>query len=402
MALVALAVALAALLGAPAADAATPPEAGVTPTKVVLGGTVPLTGDAAALGSVGPGALAYFRWVNAHGGVNGRTIDYRFYDDALDPARTLQLTRRLVEQDRVLAVFNSVGTPTNAAVQPWLNQLQVPQLFVRDGSQAVGNAARYPWTVGFAQSYQGEGAVYGRRVVKTDPSARIAVLYENSTLGKDLLRGLERALAGKGPHVVAKESYEVSDTDVSAQLARLKATYPETLMLFGRSTVAIQAFAGAHRFGWTPQVYLAAAAVEPGTMAIARANAPELTKGALSIAWMKDPNDVASAKDPTVALYRRIMKTYAKGRRASDAYHWYGMAAAWTMVETLRRAGRNLTRASLLAAARRLDLAANPFLLPGIRLQTSATSSFPVRQVYLYRYDNRRWARASGPLDARG
>ena len=358
-------------------------------------------GEAAAFGSIGPGALAYFRFVNARGGVNGRKIEYRYYDDGYDPARTVQQTRRLVEQDKVFAIFNSAGTDTNRAVQPYLNQLRIPQLFVGDGSQGIAQAARYPWTMGFLQSYLGEGAVYGRDLSRRRPTARVAVLYENTDFGRDMARGFERAIAGKGPRVVAKQSYELTDADVGSQVAQLKASDADTFMLLATPKFAIQAFVVAHKLAWKPQVYVASISIEPGIMAIARANAPELSQGALSVAFVKNPNDPIWARDPAVALYRRIMGQYAKGRKATDVYHWYGMTVAWTMVETLRKAGRNLTRAGLMKAARSLDLRANPFLLPGIRLQTSARNSFPLRQVYLYRYDNRQWVKASGLLDAR-
>ena len=191
---------------------------------ILLGGTVPLSGEASAFGSVGPGAKAYFDYVNAQGGVNGRKIEYRYYDDGYDPVQTVQLTRKLVEQDKVFAIFNSVGTANNAAIQPYLNQLQVPQLFVGDGSQASSRPAR-PWTMGFLQSYVGEGAVYGRHLAATRKGAKIAVLYERTPLGTDMTTGLERWIRGKGPTVVAKQGYELTDTDVS-QVAQLKGSRP--------------------------------------------------------------------------------------------------------------------------------------------------------------------------------
>jgi branched-chain amino acid transport system substrate-binding protein len=396
-----LALALVALAVTASAGAATVADPGVTPTRVVIGGTVPLSGEAAAFGSVGPGALAYFRYVNARGGVHGRRIEYRYLDDGYDPARTVQLTRKLVEQDKVFAIFNSVGTDNTRAVQPYLNQLRIPQLFVGDGSQGVAQPGRYPWTMGFLQSYLGEGAVYGRDLAKRRPAARAAVLYENTDLGRDMLRGFERTIAGKGPRVVARESYEYTDADVSSQVARLESSGADTFVLLATPKFAIQAFVAAHKLAWRPQVYVASVSIEPGIMAIARANAPELTRGALSIAFVKNPNDRVWARDRAVALYRQIMRQHAQGRRPADVYHWYGMTVAWTMVETLRRAGRNLTRAGLMKAARSLDVRTNPFLLPGIRLRTSARNSFPLRQVYLYRYDNREWVKASGLLDAR-
>jgi branched-chain amino acid transport system substrate-binding protein len=393
-----LALALAATAGAtPAVDP------GVTGTSVLLGGTVPLTGEAAAFGAVGPGAKAYFDYVNANGGVNGRTIEYRYYDDAYNPVQTVQLTRRLVEQDHVFAVFNSVGTQNNLAIRDYLNAMKVPQLFAADGSQSIGRSwAKYPWTMGFLQSYRGEGDVYGKTIVKSRPRAKIAVLYENTELGLDMLTGLTRAIAGKGPRVVAKQSYEYTGADISGQIGLLKASGADTLMLFATPKFFINAIVAAHKLGWKPQVYIASVSIEPTIMGIARFNAPELTRGALSIAFVKNPNDPIWAKDPAVALYRSIMRKYDPTGKPTDVYNWYGMTVAWTMVETLRRAGRNLTRASLLKAAQSLDTRANPFMLPGIRLQTSRTDYRPMEQVYLYRYDNKQWVRASGLLRARG
>ena len=394
-----LALALALVASASATPAADP---GVTPSSVLLGGTVPLSGEAAAFGAVAPGAKAYFDYVNARGGVNGRKIEYRFYDDAYNPAQTVQLARRLVEQDDVFAVFNSVGTANNLAIRDYLNAQSVPQLFVGDGSQQIASPARYPWTMGFLMSYRGEGDVYGKTIVKSRPKAKIAVLYENTELGRDMLTGLTRAIAGKGPRIVAKQAYEFTGADVSSQVALLKASGADTLMLFATPKFFINAITATHKLGWKPQVYIASISIEPTIMGIARLNAPELTRGALSIAFVKNPNDPIWAKDPALALYRSIMRRYNPSGRPTDVYNWYGMTVAWTMVETLRKAGRNLTRAGLLAAAQNLNTAANPFLLPGIRLKTSRTDYRPFETVYLYRYDNRQWVKASGLLSARG
>jgi branched-chain amino acid transport system substrate-binding protein len=398
-----VAAALAALVVAAGAGATPAADPGVTSTTVLLGGTVPLTGEAAAFGTVGAGAKAYFDYVNTKGGVNGRKISYRFYDDAYNPFQTVQLTRRLVEQDKVFAVFNSVGTANNLAIRDYLNAQKVPQLFAGDGSQQIGRSyARYPWTMGFLMSYRGEGDVYGKTIVKSKPRAKIAVLYENTELGKDMLTGLTRAIARKGPTIVAKESYEFTSSDVASQVARLKSSGADTLMLFATPKFFIQAVVSTHKLAWKPQLYIASVSIEPGIMAIARVNAPELTRGALSIAFVKNPNDPIWAKDKTVALYRSIMKRHNPTGKVTDVYHWYGMTVAWTMVETLRKAGKSLTRASLLRAAQSLNLPANPFLLPGIRLQTSKTDYRPLEHVYLYRYDNKEWVRASALLHARG
>ena len=398
-ALLALAGALAVAASAGTATAADP---GVTPTSILIGGTVPLSGEAAAFGAVAPGAKAYFDYVNSRGGVQGRKIDYRFYDDAYNPAQTVQLTRRLVEQDRVLAIFNAVGTANNLAIRDYLNAQKVPQLFAGDGSEALGAAsARYPWTVGFLPSYRGEGSVLGRDVVSTRRRARVAVLLENTELGKDMTRGLSRAVAGKGPKIVASEPYELTSTDVVAQIAKLKASGADTLMLFATPKYTIQAIVAAKKLAWKPQLYLASVSIEPTIMAIARVNAPDLTKGARAIAFVKNPNDPVWRNDPAVALYRSILERFAPAAKPTDVYHWYGMAVAWTMVDTLERAGKSLTRAALLRAARSIDTTANPFLLPGTRLRTSAKDAFPLDTVYLYRYDNRQWVRNAGPFAAR-
>jgi ABC-type branched-subunit amino acid transport system substrate-binding protein len=396
------AAALAALVSAVGAGAGPGADPGVTPTSVLLGGTVPLTGEAAAFGAVGPGAKAYFDHVNAKGGVNGRTITYTYYDDAYNPAQTVQATRRLVEQDGVFAVFNSVGTANNLAIRDYLNSSKVPQLLVGDGSQQIASPARYPWTMGFLMSYRGEGDVYGKSIVASRPKAKIGVLYENTELGRDMLTGLTRAIAGKGPKIAGKQPYEFTGADVSSQVGLLKASGADTLMLFATPKFFLNAIRAAHNLGWKPQVYIASVSIEPGIMAIARLNAPELTKGALSIAFVKNPNDPIWRKDPAVALYKSIMKRYNPGGRVTDVYNWYGMTVAWTMVETLRKAGKNLTRAGVLKAAQSLDTLANPFLLPGIRLKTSRTDYRPLEHVYLYRYDNKEWVRASGLLHARG
>ena len=395
-------VGIVALALAGAAFAAATSDPGVTPTSILLGGTVPLSGEAAAFGSVAPGAKAYFDYVNAKGGVFGRKITYKYYDDAYNPAQTVQLTRQLVQQDKVFAIFGSVGTANNLAIRDYLNAAKVPQLFVADGSDTLGRGyAKYPWTMGFLQSYRGEGAVYGRDIVKRAPKAKIAVLLENTELGKDMTRGLSRAIAGKGPAIVASQPYEYSATDVSSQIAQLKASGADTLMLFATPKFMIQAIVAAHKLGWKPRVYISSISIEPGIMAIARLNAPELTNGALSIAFVKNPDDPIWAKDPALALYLGIMKTYDPSGKPADVYNWYGMTVAWTMVETLKAAGKNLTRASLLHAAQHLNLPANPFLLPGLTIKTGPTSYFPLANVYLYRYDNKQWVKWSALLPAR-
>src|SRR5436189_5778946 len=226
----ALACALALATVATGARTATP---GVTATEVVIGGTIPVTGVASAYRTVGLGAAAYFRYVNAHGGVNHRKIHYLIKDDQYDPGQTMERTRELVEQDHVFAIFNSLGTEHNLATRPYLNAIKVPQLFVASGATTWGkDYKKYPWTIGYQPNYRAEGTIYGRYVAKTNPKAKIGVLYQNDDYGKDLLKGLTNGLGSKAKLIVSKQSYEVTDDQVSSQIAKLKAKKANTLMVF--------------------------------------------------------------------------------------------------------------------------------------------------------------------------
>ena len=372
---------------------------GVTPTEVLLGGTVPLSGPASPFGVVGPGANAYFKYVNAHGGVNGRKIRYLYRDDGYDPSKTIDRTRELVQQDKVFAIFNSVGTEHNLAIRGYLNAAKVPQLFVGTGATAIGRRPNaYPWTIGYLPSFEGEGAIYGRYVVAHTPRARIAVLYEDSDYGKDLLNGLRRGLGKHASQIVANASYEVTDTDVNSQIAKLRRSKADTFMLFALPTQAIQAFLYAYKLGWQPRIFVSAVSIEPTVMSIARTNTKgKETNGSLSVSFLKDPTSPVWAKDPATRLYRSIMKRYYPGGRASDVYNFYGMAVAFSMVDALRHAGRNLTRESLLRAATHMDERKNPFLLPGIAVKTSPSNYFPITRAKMVRYRSTRWV-LFGPL----
>jgi branched-chain amino acid transport system substrate-binding protein len=386
--------AIAAAAIALAAPAATP---GVTATQITLGGTVPLTGIAAAYGSVGRGADAYFKYVNSKGGVFGRKIVYKFLDDEFDVAKTIMLTRQLVEQDQVLAIFNSVGTEHALAIRSYLNDRKVPQLFVGSGvSKLATEHAKYPWSMGYLPSFAGEGAIYGRYIASHQPNAKIAVLYENSDFGKDMLNGLRHGLRGKAK-IVGVQSYDVADNDVASQMAKLKSTGANTLMLFATPGFAIYGYVGAFRLGWHPQVYITSVSISPDIMKIARgASSRKEVEGSISIAFVKDPTAKQWAKDKAVGLYKSIMRRFLPNAKADDVFNYYGMAVAYTMIDTLRKAGRNLTRASVLKAATHLN-ETNPFLLPGVRIQTSPSDYYPMDKVKLARYQSGYW-RFFGPL----
>ena len=371
-----------------AVPAATP---GVSQTTIEIGGTIPISGPAAAYGSVGRGADAYFKYVNAHGGVFGRKIAYKYLDDEFDVGKTIQLTRQLVEQDKVLAIFNSVGTEHALAIRTYLNQQKVPQLFVGSGvSKLATERAKYKWSMGYLPSFRGEGLIYGRYIAANKPKARIAVLYENSDFGKDMLNGLRRGLRNKAK-IVGVQSYEFTDTDISSQMARLRATRADTLMLFATPQFAIFGYVGAFRLGWHPQVYVTSVSISPDIMKIARvATSRKHVEGSVSIAFVKDPTSKQWAKDKTVRLYKAIMQRYLPNAKADDVFNYYGMAVAYTMVDTLRKAGRDLTRDSVLRAATHLN-ERNPFLLPGVRIKTSPSDYYPMDKVMLARYRSDHW-----------
>jgi branched-chain amino acid transport system substrate-binding protein len=397
LALVAGAVALA----GPRRSAADP---GVTPTSILLGGTTPLTGPAAAYASVARGANAYFQYVNTHGGVLGRKITYTYLDDAYNPANTVQQTRQLVEQDHVFAIFNSLGTEQNLAIRDYLNAVKVPQLFAATGDTSFGaDAAQYPYTIAFQPSYQAEGYLLGKYLARSRPAARIAVLAQNDSYGRDLLLGLKHGLAGGKAKVIAAQNYEVTASDVQSQVAKLKSSRANTFAIFATPQFAIQAYVYADRLGWKPFVVDNAVSSAANIMVLASEGGKNRdVLGSVSVVFLKDPTDPKWNADAAIKLYRQIMARYAKGADVADVYHVYGMAVAYTLVEALKQAGKNLTRAGIVAAVDHLNITENPFLLPGISIKTGPNDHFPLNQVYLQQWTKTGWKQFGGLLTYKG
>jgi branched-chain amino acid transport system substrate-binding protein len=385
--------ALCALVIVSAASAGGQATPGVTAKQILIGGTTPLTGPASAYAAVATGADAYFKYVNAHGGVNGRKIKYKYEDDAYDPSQTIQKTRDLVQNDKVFAIYNTLGTATNLAIRSYLNQLKVPHLFVASGASTWGkDYKQYPWTIGYQPSYFAEAQIYGRYVLKTKPKARIGVLFQNDDYGKELVSGLERGLGSKKKLIVSKQGYDVTDPDVKSQIARLKSKRVDTLMIFATPKFAIQAYSTARQLGWKPVVYVNAVASAANVMTIAAlSSSKQQTEGSISIVYLKDPTDPRWAKDKAVRLFRSILKKYNGGKGLTDVYNVYGMASAFTLVDALKHAGKNLTRPAIMRALTRLNERNNPFVLPGISIRTTPKSRFPIVQAKLERYHNGRW-----------
>jgi len=407
--LLALTVALA--LGATAALAATAgrtTDPGVTSTTILLGGTAPLTGSQSAYASVARGAKAYFDYVDSKGGVNGRRIDYTVLDDLSDPTQTAQLTKRLVEKDGVFAVFNTYGTDQNLAVRDYLNQKKVPQLFAASGATALGSdPAQYPYTIGLRPTFTAEAWVLGQYLARTQGAARVGVLYENSSSGQELLTGLRRGILRSKVKLVSTQGYEVGATDVQAQIARLRLSGANVLAVFASPKQTAEALRYANRLGWKPKLTLSSSAASSATLVgpASEKGANRVVKGMVSIAYLKDPTDPRWTKDSSMKLYRKVLARYAPGADPDDVYHVYGMAAAWTLVEAIGRAGSDLSRERLVQIVGSLNLQGkqgNPFLQPGIALKTGAGDHFPIDQMLLQRWQKNGWRSFGGLWAYRG
>jgi branched-chain amino acid transport system substrate-binding protein len=389
-------------LGAGAAVAGstrTQEDPGVTATSILLGTTSPLSGSASAYASVARGADAYFKYVNSKGGVLGRKIQYTIVDDGYNPQQTVLATRKLVEQDKVFAIFNALGTENNVAIRDYLNGNKVPQLFVASGATTFGSeAVRYPYTIGFQPSYEAEGWVLGKYLARTQGAAKVAVIFQNDDYGKDLLNGLKKGIQRSKVKVVAAEPYEVTSADVQAQVAKLKGSGANTFAIFATPKFAIQSYVYASRLNWKPKLTLAnAVSSASNIMQIAsEGGTNKVVNGSVSIVFLKDPTDPKWRNDAAMKLYRQVMKQFAPSANANDVYHVYGMAAAWTAVEAMKKVGKNLTRAGLIKVVSAMNFSSNPFLLPGIGLKTGGSDHFPIEQMLLQRWQKTAWKSFGG------
>jgi branched-chain amino acid transport system substrate-binding protein len=388
-----------AVASAGARPVATP---GVSVDEIHLGSSVPLSGEAAIAGNVARGAEAYFKYVNAKGGVFGRRIKFTYLDDAYDPGRAVNNTIRLVQQEQVFAMFSSLGTNNNLAVRKFLNDAKVPQLFVSSGATTFGrDYKRYPWTIGYIPPYSEEGEIYGKYVVKNIKNPKIAVLYQNDDYGRDLLAGLRRGLGAKQRSIVARVGYEPTSADTQPQVTQLKASKANVLMIFAFGKFSLQAFNAVARLNWKPQIFVNDVSSASELMSIVPQKA---ANGSISIVFGKDPASPQWRNDKGIRLFQSILKKYGNdigSRDLKNGYFTVGMAGAYTMVTTLKKAGRNLTRQSVMRAATRLTEKGNPFVLPGIVIRTTPTSRFPLTQVRLQRWQNNAWRPFGKLINAR-
>jgi len=329
---------------------------------------------------------AYFAYINARKGpdgkrgIYGRQIVFNYYDDAYNPAQTVQMTRRLVEQDKVFAVIGSLGTEHNEAIRPYLNQNKVPQLLNATGASTWSrDAAKYPWTGGWQPDYEWEGRIYGQAIARNSPNAKIAVLYQNDSFGQDNLRGFRTGLGAKATNIVGLESYELGAVDVRSQMARLRGTGATILVIFAIPTYAIPAYPIANALRWSPAVIYTSSVAATDTFLTASKNAGggDLVDRTFTVQYLKDPASPTWNNDAAMKLYKQVMAKYRPEGRVTDGLNYYGVAAAHAFTQLMYKAGRNPTRASLMRAFRTWN-EPNPFLLPGNRQRTNGSDQQPV------------------------
>ena len=402
------AIAAAVLLpGATGGRTATP---GVSAKLVTIGGTFPFSGPASSYAPIPVGMKAYFSYVNAtvtngKRGVFGRQINFRTEDDGYNPALTVQKTKQLVEQDKVFALVGGLGTEPQEAVTAYLNQQKVPQVYVSTGATEWGaDHAEHPYTIGWQPDYQAEAALYGRYIVKNLPNAKIGVIYQNDSYGKDYIAGLEAGLGSHKSQIALTQGFEVTDTSVTTQVIALRRAGVDTLMIFGTPTPTIRTYATMAAIGWKPaNIFVNSVSATDTFMgiAVARAGAAEVN-GSLSTYYTKDPANPSWANDAGMKLYKQIMAKYAPaGARVTDGLYIYGMAKAFTFVQALRAAGANPTRASLLKAVFNMKDTTNPFLLPGVLTKTGPGDYFPISQQKLQRFTSGTWQPIGALVDTR-
>ncbi|HEU5297814.1 MAG TPA: ABC transporter substrate-binding protein [Burkholderiaceae bacterium] len=364
-------------------------DTGATDTEIKLGDTKPYSGPASAYGTIGKAIAAYFDKVNAEGGINGRKVKYISLDDGYNPAKTVEQVRKLVEEDEVLFVFNPLGTPSNTAIQKYMNQKKVPQLFVATGATKWGDYKNNPWTMGWQPNYQTEGKIYAAHILETKPNAKIGVLYQNDDYGKDYLKGLEDGLGDKAKTmIVSKVSYEVTDPTVDSQVVSLKASGADTFFNVTTPKFAAQAIKKAAEIGWKPVHYLNNVSSSVGT--VLTPAGLENSVGIITTQYGKDPTDPQWANDKGMVEWKAWMHKYYPSGDLKDAANVYGYAVAMTVVQVLKQCGDNLTRENVMKQAASLDMTL-PTALPGINVKTSPTDFYPIEREQLARFDGKTW-----------
>lgn len=393
-------------LATTAKQAAPASHPGITRTSITIGGTFPLSGPASLYAPIPRGMEAYFKYINAtRKKVNGRSIIWKYYDDGYNPAQTVQLHNQLVLQDHVFAVVGTLGTEPNLPIRPLLNQRRVPHILVSTGASYWGlQYKEFPWTIGWQPDYIAEGRVYGEWIRRNAPRSRIAIFYQNDDYGKDYLRGLKIGLKAAGRAlIVSEQSYEITDTSYGSQITRQRGSGADTWVLLTTPTPTVRAIGTARALNWKPDTIVinSVAATDTVMQAAARSAGADFVNGAVSTAYLKNPANPKYRNDPSVRLYRTILSRYGpSGADPNNTFFYYGIAKAYDTVRLLRLAGKNPTRASLMAATRKMNWV-NPFAIKGVKVKTGSRDRFPISQIKIIRYNNGTWNEVSSLLKGR-
>ncbi len=367
-------------------------EPGITSSSIALGVTIAKSGPAAAYGTIADASKAYFTYINGQGGINGRKIDYKIVDDGYNPAQTVPLTHQLVEADKVFAMFGGLGTQPQTSVRDYLNTNKVPQLFVATGATTfMADFSSHSYTIGWQPPYQGEARIYAKDILANHPNAKIGVLYQNDDYGKDYLKGLTDGLGAKASMIIDKESYDVTAAipTLAAQLTTLKTKGADTLFIFATPSFTIGALAIVTGIKWAPLTYLNSVSNPAAYMKIAASKGAAID-GVISVAYIKDPTDPQWANDDGMKLYKTVIAGCSTCK-PDDGFNIYGVAVAYTMVDVLRQAGSNLTRANVISIAGSNLNETNPFLLPGVNVTTTSSDHFPITQEQVIKWSANAW-----------
>jgi len=364
-------------------------DPGASDTEIKIGGTSPYSGPVSAYGTIGKAISAYFDKVNAEGGINGRRLKFVSYDDAYNPSKTVEMVRKLVEQDEVLFVFNTLGTPPNSAIHRYMNQKKVPQLFVATGATKWGDPKNFPWTIGWQPTYQTEGRIYAEHLLETRPNAKVAILYQNDDYGKDYLKGFEDGLGDKARSmIVQKLTYEVTDPTIDSQLVTLKASGADAFFNITTPKFAAQAIRKMAEIGWKPLHYLNSVSASVG--AVITPAGPQNAIDIITVNYLKDPTDAQWHNGQDYKDWLAWMQKYYPAGDLKDTFNVYAYIACQGLVQVLRQAGDNLTRENIMRQAANLDFTP-AMLLPGINVKTTPDDFYPIEREQLQRWDGKTW-----------
>ena len=364
-------------------------DPGATDKEIKVGNINPYSGPASAYGAIGKAIGAYFDKVNAEGGINGRMVKYISLDDGYNPAKTVEQTRKLVEQEEVLLVFQPLGTPPNSAIHKYMNDKKVPHLFVATGATKWGDPKSFPYTMGWQPNYQSESKVFAAHILETKPNAKIAILYQNDDYGKDYLKGFEDGLGDKAKTmIVSKVTYEVTDPTVDSQMVTLKGSGADTFFNITTPKFAAQAIKKAAELGWKPTHYLNSVSNAVGS--VLKPAGLENSVGIFTAGYIKDPTDPQFQKGKEYDDWVAWMKKYNASADMSDNFNVYGYTVAQTLVQVLKQAGDNLTRENVMKQAASLDMTL-PMLLPGVNIKTGPDDFYPIEREQMMKFTGTTW-----------